>query len=65
MTRGDRDQVCQRCGQVHKGALVCVSGVMAANANFNPVQGPRRRLTVAESLERTKARYAKTLKHLA
>lgn len=62
--RMNNEAICQICGQVHLNAVVCV-GVLAANSNFAPSVGPRRRLTVAESLARTKVRYTKTLDHLA
>lgn len=56
--------LCQICGQVHPNAVV-LTDVLAANSNYMPTSGPRRKITVAESLARTKVRYAETLKNLA
>lgn len=40
-------------------------GVLAANSNFAPAPDSGRRLTLEESLARTKIRFAKTLAYLS
>ena len=56
---------CPKCGQVH--AVDASMAYEAANGSHPPVDAmrPVRRMTASEAMAFSKARYAKTLEHLA